>query len=251
MRCARRSGLLALGTAVAICVSAASARTMRLRGTASRCERALPAHGVGRVVAGDRTQGGEPVTNFRRSNAIYLANRRLDRDKDGSPARTISPGSWPKRNSDSAFDPALQSDSSRCSVRRLGRCQRLGEGCRYSHCRRWIGGMLGAVAAWLAARSSSQAARDARDALAASLKPQVQLTFDQDGSGGPVLARAFVVGPLSPAGLEGVASASDVVLQFNTGSGRQGIRSIPTLEPGGSRLDDDSPHVTDEIETRI
>ncbi len=35
-----------------------------------------------------------------------------------------------------------------------------------------VGAMLGAGAAWLAARSSLQASRDARDALAASVKPQ-------------------------------------------------------------------------------
>lgn len=47
-------------------------------------------HGVGRVGARDRaTNGGvlsDPVTNFRRSNAIYAAamshNKGLDRDKD-------------------------------------------------------------------------------------------------------------------------------------------------------------------------
>jgi Excalibur calcium-binding domain len=47
-------------------------------------------HGVGRVGARDRAMNGgvlsEPVTNFRRSNAIYAAamshNKGLDRDKD-------------------------------------------------------------------------------------------------------------------------------------------------------------------------
>jgi hypothetical protein len=43
-------------------------------------------HGVGKLVAKDRTSG-EPVTNFRRSTPIYNTamrwNRGLDRDKDG------------------------------------------------------------------------------------------------------------------------------------------------------------------------
>jgi hypothetical protein len=43
-------------------------------------------HGVGKVRARDKTSG-TPVTNFKRSNALYLTamrnNRGLDRDKDG------------------------------------------------------------------------------------------------------------------------------------------------------------------------
>jgi len=39
-------------------------------------------HGVGRVGARDHTSG-EPVTNFRRSNALYRLYKRLDRDRDG------------------------------------------------------------------------------------------------------------------------------------------------------------------------
>jgi hypothetical protein len=45
------------------------------------------AHGVGKRSAHDRTKSGDPVTNFRRSTALYLAamryNKRLDADKDG------------------------------------------------------------------------------------------------------------------------------------------------------------------------
>jgi hypothetical protein len=41
-----------------------------------------------------------------------------------------------------------------------------------------FGAMLGAIFAWLAARGSGQTARDARDALAASLKPQVHLVIN-------------------------------------------------------------------------
>jgi hypothetical protein len=40
-------------------------------------------HGVGRIGAHDHTSSGDPVTGFRRSNVLYLANRGLDRDKDG------------------------------------------------------------------------------------------------------------------------------------------------------------------------
>jgi hypothetical protein len=44
-------------------------------------------HGVGKLRAHDRTKSGDPVTNFRRSTALYLTamhyNRGLDRDKDG------------------------------------------------------------------------------------------------------------------------------------------------------------------------
>jgi hypothetical protein len=39
-------------------------------------------HGVGKYGARDHTSG-TPVTNFRRSNRLYLQNRGLDRDKDG------------------------------------------------------------------------------------------------------------------------------------------------------------------------
>jgi excalibur calcium-binding domain-containing protein len=43
-------------------------------------------HGVGKVRARDKTSG-TPVTNFKRSNALYNTamryNRGLDRDKDG------------------------------------------------------------------------------------------------------------------------------------------------------------------------
>ena len=44
-------------------------------------------HGVGKRFAHDKTTSGDPVTNFRRSTALYLTamhyNRGLDRDKDG------------------------------------------------------------------------------------------------------------------------------------------------------------------------
>ena len=40
------------------------------------------AHGVGKNGAHDRTSG-TPVTNFKRSNELYQANRKSDRDGDG------------------------------------------------------------------------------------------------------------------------------------------------------------------------
>lgn len=41
-------------------------------------------HGVGRVGAHDHVAGKtKPVTNFHVSTAIYNANHKLDRDKDG------------------------------------------------------------------------------------------------------------------------------------------------------------------------
>jgi hypothetical protein len=70
-----------------------------LAATASAAREAIPArwknctvvnkrfpHGVGKLRAHDKTTG-TPVTNFRRSTALYLTamhyNRGLDRDKDG------------------------------------------------------------------------------------------------------------------------------------------------------------------------
>jgi hypothetical protein len=97
-----------------------------------------------------------------------------------------------------------------------------------------VGAMLGAAAAWRAALASGQASRDARDALAASLKPQVHLVVGQFGES--VEARAVVLGPLSPMGLAGVLPAADVRLEFNSTGGRQDSAFISHLEPnpGGS-----------------
>ena len=39
-------------------------------------------HGVGTKGARDHTSSGNPVTNFTRSNSLYLKNRHLDRDHD-------------------------------------------------------------------------------------------------------------------------------------------------------------------------
>jgi hypothetical protein len=40
-------------------------------------------HGVGRKGARDHVSSGTPVTTFKVNNALYTANKRLDRDKDG------------------------------------------------------------------------------------------------------------------------------------------------------------------------
>jgi excalibur calcium-binding domain-containing protein len=39
-------------------------------------------HGIGKKGARDHTSSGDPVTNFKRSNALYSKNRHLDRDHD-------------------------------------------------------------------------------------------------------------------------------------------------------------------------
>jgi hypothetical protein len=107
-----------------------------------------------------------------------------------------------------------------------------------------IAAMFGAIAAWRAARASSQAAQDAKDALAASLKPQVQLIVNQFiGEGDAVEARAVVRGPLSPVGLVGVLPATDVAIQFNLTSGRQDSASMPILEPSASRFGREPPYL--------
>jgi hypothetical protein len=56
----------------------ASAKTYQ---NCTALNRAYP-HGVGRSGARDKTSGA-PVTNFKRSKALYMANRKSDRDGDG------------------------------------------------------------------------------------------------------------------------------------------------------------------------
>jgi Excalibur calcium-binding domain len=77
---------LLLVLAAALSVAAASAEPAQLAPMASfrNCtalHRVYP-HGVGKYGARDHTSG-TPVTNFRRSNKLYLQNRGLDRDRDG------------------------------------------------------------------------------------------------------------------------------------------------------------------------
>lgn len=41
-------------------------------------------HGVGKTTAKDKVRGkSKPVKNFKKHNALYKANKHLDRDKDG------------------------------------------------------------------------------------------------------------------------------------------------------------------------
>jgi hypothetical protein len=78
-----RVGLLLAVVAVACFLTAAGSAEM----SKFRNCRALNAHyphGVGRTGAHDHTSSGNPVTDLKRSNRLYLENRSPDRDKDGS-----------------------------------------------------------------------------------------------------------------------------------------------------------------------
>ena len=83
MRRIGRVGALALSAVVvSVTITAANAGTARYPNCAALNAR-YP-HGVGRYGAHDHTRSGtDPVTNFKRSNVLYAANRGLDRDKDG------------------------------------------------------------------------------------------------------------------------------------------------------------------------
>ena len=96
--------------------------------------------------------------------------------------------------------------------------------------------MLGAIFAYLAARRSGRTAADARDALAASLKPEVHLTIGQYTESGEskIEARAAVLGPLSPMGLAGVMPAADVRLEITSTKGKRGSALLPSLEPSSN-----------------
>jgi excalibur calcium-binding domain-containing protein len=64
--------------AVSVAASASDARYQNCKALNIRYP-----HGVGRVGAHDHTSTGHPVGNFTRNTRVYLANRSLDRDKDG------------------------------------------------------------------------------------------------------------------------------------------------------------------------
>lgn len=70
----------------AVAVGPTTASVMPLRFKNCTNYNKLYPHGVGRLKAVDKTSG-EPVTNFKRSTALYLRamsfNKGLDRDKDG------------------------------------------------------------------------------------------------------------------------------------------------------------------------
>jgi hypothetical protein len=104
-----------------------------------------------------------------------------------------------------------------------------------------------AIAAWRAAGKSSDAARDARDALAASLKPHVELVFGEfhtrEVAEPPVEVRAVVLGPLSPMGVAAVLPAADVRLQVNLSSGKQDFASMQILQPNAARYPREPPYL--------
>lgn len=106
-----------------------------------------------------------------------------------------------------------------------------------------IGAAVSAFFSWRSASRSEATARDARDALAASLKPQMHLVFNQYRQPGHAEVRAVVVAPLSPGGLAAVAPATDVRLEFSLASGGHGSASLAVLEPRGSDWAVDEPYL--------
>ncbi|SDC73273.1 excalibur calcium-binding domain-containing protein [Nocardioides lianchengensis] len=76
-------GLALAATPVVLVSTSASAEAAKPRVFAN-CDamhRVYP-HGVGKPGARDKTSG-KPVTSFKRSKALYQANAKSDRDKDG------------------------------------------------------------------------------------------------------------------------------------------------------------------------
>ncbi len=75
---------LALAAAPLVLVTtstSAEAAKPRVFANCDAMHRVYP-HGVGRPGARDKTSG-KPVTSFKRSKALYKANAKSDRDKDG------------------------------------------------------------------------------------------------------------------------------------------------------------------------
>lgn len=68
--------------------------------------------------------------------------------------------------------------------------------------------------------------------------------FAQESQKGPVVARAVVVGPLSPVGLAGVLPAADVLIQFNSAIGKHDSASLPILEPNRSSWAQEPPYLS-------
>jgi hypothetical protein len=110
-----------------------------------------------------------------------------------------------------------------------------------------LGAMFSAIYSYRSAQSSERAAKDAKDALAESLRPDVHLRFTQArdvvGTPGAVVVRAVVLGPLSTAGLSAVLPAVDVRIDFNLASGVQGSGFTPFLEPGVSAYAEQPPYL--------
>jgi len=76
--------LLVVISLAAVFVSSAAASTITVPAAWKNCTRVHKTypHGVGKVGARDRTSGTR-VTTFKRSNALYLKAKHLDRDGDG------------------------------------------------------------------------------------------------------------------------------------------------------------------------
>lgn len=78
---------VALATALSLVVSVPAAQAAskpRVFANCTQLHQVYP-HGVGKVGAHDKGKGKNfrPVTTFKRDNALYQANRKLDRDNDG------------------------------------------------------------------------------------------------------------------------------------------------------------------------
>ncbi len=67
--------------AVAFAVAVTPASAARSYSNCTALNKDYP-HGVGKPGARDKTSG-KPVTNFKRDKALYNANTKSDRDKDG------------------------------------------------------------------------------------------------------------------------------------------------------------------------
>ncbi len=87
MRAAGSVAALLAAAATSVGVASATPNTIPARWKSCKAVNARYPHGVGKLRAHDVTKSGDPVTNFRRSTALYLTamhyNRGLDRDKDG------------------------------------------------------------------------------------------------------------------------------------------------------------------------
>jgi len=117
----------------------------------------------------------------------------------------------------------------------------------------WIGGLgalvggvgatVAAVAAWQAAVNSFRAATEAREAMALSVRPSVEVWVDQwEGPGSVAAARVWVQGAVSD------WPAADVVLQFRLASGKTGSTSTNLLEPIYEPLPREPPYLHIDIE---
>jgi excalibur calcium-binding domain-containing protein len=74
---------LALAGAVAVAAPASAATKPKTYANCTAMNKVYP-HGVGRKGARDKVSGSaKPVTNFRVDTALYNANTKSDRDKDG------------------------------------------------------------------------------------------------------------------------------------------------------------------------